>query len=66
MDDIVLILDDKTPRNFWPLGLVLDVYTYQNDGLVRSVKLKTRTSEVTQPVNKIVLLEGADADQNDK
>ncbi len=66
VDDIVLVLDDKTPRNFWPLGRVLEVYTNRNDGLVRSVKLKTRTSELTRPVNKIVLLEGADADQNDK
>ena len=66
VDDIVLVLDDKTPRHFWPLGRVLEVYTNRNDGLVRSVKLKTRTSELTRPVNKIVLLEGADVTQNDK
>ena len=49
VDDIALILDDKTPRNFWPLGRVLEVYTNRNDGLVRSVKLKTRASELTRP-----------------
>ena len=64
--DVVLVLDDKTPRNFWPLGRVLEVYTNRNDGLVRSVKLKTRTSELTRPVTKIVLLERADIVENDK
>ena len=66
VNDIVLVLDDKSPRNFWPLGRVLEVYTNRNDGLVRSVKLKTRTTELTRPVNKIVLLEEADVTQNDK
>ena len=64
--DIVLVLDDKTPRNSWPLGRILEVYTNRNDGLVRSVKLKTRTSELRRPVNKIALLEGADVADNDK
>ena len=47
--DVVLLLDDKTP-----LGRILEVYTNRNDGLVRSVKLKTRASELRRPVNKIV------------
>ena len=64
--DIVLVLDDKTPRNSWPLGRILEVYTNSNDRLVRSVKLKTRASELRRPVNKIVLLEGADVADNDK
>ena len=64
--DIVLVLDDKTPRNSWPLGRILEVYTNRNDGLVRSVKLKTRISELRRPVNKIALLEGADVADNDK
>ena len=64
--DIVLVLDDKTPRNSWALGRILEVYTNRNDGLVRSVKLKTRASELRRPVNKIVLLEGADVADNNK
>ena len=64
--DIVLVLDDKTPRNSWPLGRILEVYINRNDGLVRSVKLKTGTSELRRPVSKIALLEGADVADNDK
>ncbi|XP_028406775.1 uncharacterized protein LOC114529217 [Dendronephthya gigantea] len=65
-NDIVLVLDDKTPRNSWPMGRVLEVYPNRNDGLVRSVRLKTKTSELTRPVTKIVLLEEADIAKNDK
>ena len=66
VNDIVLLLDDKTPRGSWPLGRVVEVYKNRCDGLVRSVKLKTRTAELTRPVNKITLLEGAEATKNDK
>ena len=62
----MLVLDDKTPRDSWPVGRVLEVYASRRDGLVCSVKLKTKTSELRRPVNKIVLLEGADAIKNDK
>ena len=64
--DVVLILDDKTPRSSWPLGRVLEVHANSNDGLVRSVKLKTRSSELIRPITKIVLLEEADIHQNEK
>ena len=64
--DIVLILDDKTPCSLWPLGQVLEVHANSNDGLVRSVMLKTRSSELVRPITKIVLLEEADIHQNDK
>lgn len=58
-DDIVLVLDDNKPCSSWPLGRIIEVYTNCNDGLVRSVKLKTSTSELVRPVHKIVLLEAA-------
>ena len=58
-DDIVLVLDDNKPRSSWPLGRIMEVHTNRNDGLVRSVKLKTSTSELVPPVHKIVLLEAA-------
>lgn len=63
VNEIVLLLDDKTPRSSWPLGRVIEVYTNRRDG---SVKLKTRTTELIRPVNKITLLEGAEATKNDK
>lgn len=44
----------------------LEVYSNNNDGFVSFVKLKTRKGELTRPVNKIVLLEAADEDQNNK
>jgi hypothetical protein len=54
--DIVLIADKNVPRNEWMLGRVMD--TYQGaDGEVRSVKLKTKRSELVRPVNKVCLLE---------
>ena len=59
MDDVVLVLDDNKPCNSWLLGETLEVYRSSKDGLVCSVKLKTTTSELVRPVDKIVLLESA-------
>ena len=66
VDDVVLVLDESTPRSSWPLGCVIEVYKNSRDGLVRSVKVKTRTSELVRPVVKIVLLEAASKPANDK
>ena len=55
----MLVFDDNKPRNSWPLGRILEVYTNRKDGLVRFVKLKTSTSELVRPIDKIVLLEAA-------
>ena len=54
--DLVLMTDENTPRYLWPLGLITDV-THGRDGLVRSVKLRTRNTELVRPITKIVLLE---------
>ena len=43
-NDIVLLLDENTPRCTWPLGRVLEVYRNSKDGLVRSAKVKTKMS----------------------
>ena len=56
--DLVMIADEVTPRNLWPLGLVTDAIRGR-DGLVRSVRVKTRKTELLRPVTKIVLLEAA-------
>lgn len=56
--DLVLIADENTPRNIWPLGLV-KLVNKGKDGLVRSVCVKTRSAELVLPITKIVLLEGA-------
>lgn len=57
--DVVLVLDDSLPRCSWPLGRVIEVFPNHSDGLVRSVRLKTKSSVLVRPVDKLVLLEAA-------
>ena len=57
VNDVVLVVDESTPRGSWPLGRVLEVHESRDDGLVRSLKVKTRTSVLTRPIDKVVLLE---------
>ena len=57
--DVVLLADEKTPRGLWPLARILDVKRNKKDGLVRSVTLKTKSSVLQRPIDKIVLLEAA-------
>ena len=59
INDIVLVLDENVPKSCWLLGRILEVYHNKRDGLVRSVKVKTKTSLLVQPVDKLVLLEAA-------
>ena len=66
VDDLVLFLNENTPRSSWPLARVLEVYANTKDGLVRSVKLKTSTAVLVRPVDKLVLLEAVDAPMNDE
>jgi len=54
--DLVMLMDVLTPRNLWPIGLVQSV-DVGRDGLVRSVKVKTKDGVYARPVVKIVLLE---------
>ena len=51
--DLVLLLDENSP-----LGLVKDI-SVGRDGLVRSVRVKTATTEFVRPITKLVVLEGA-------
>ena len=44
----VVVIKDKSQRNLWPMGLVLDVKT-SKDGLVRSATIKTKASTSTNP-----------------
>lgn len=54
--DIVLIADSGAPRGAWPLGRVLEAIS-DKKGLVRSVKVKTKTNVVERPVSKLCLLQ---------
>ena len=55
--DLVLLCDEATPRNLWPMGIVLEAKEGR-DGLVRSIKVKTKSTILVRPVTKVVLLEG--------
>ena len=56
--DLVILLDENSPRGSRPLGLVKDIYVGR-DELVRSVRVKTATTEFVRPITKLVVLEGA-------
>ena len=53
--DVVLIADDGLPRCQWPLGRVVETRV-SRDGLVRSVRLRTRGTELWRPVTKLVFM----------
>lgn len=59
--DIVLVVDESTPRNAWPLGRVVDVMRNSKDGYVRRVSVRTKSTVLQRPVNKIVLLESIES-----
>ena len=57
--DVVLMLDENTPGSSWPLRRILEVFPNRSDGLVRIVKLRTKSSVLVRPIDKIVLLEAS-------
>lgn len=58
--DLVVIIDEKAPRNSWPLGRVVKALP-GSKGLVRSVLVKTKTNIIQRPITKLCLLmEAAD------
>ena len=59
--DMVLIVDSSVHRGSWPLAKVKEV-NVGRDGLVRSARLLTKTSELVRPITKLVFLEGAHYD----
>lgn len=56
VNDIVLVIDEKTVRGQWPLGRIIEVYPDEY-GYVRSVKVKTTVSCYVRPVTKLCFLE---------
>jgi hypothetical protein len=57
--DIVLIADERLPRNFWIMGKVTEVFP-DKSGHVRQALVKTKTTTLRRPVNKLCLLLEAD------
>jgi hypothetical protein len=56
--DVVLIKDERS-RCLWNLGKVITLHN-SNDGVTRSVTLKTRNGNITRPIIKLVPLEISD------
>ncbi|MCP3679961.1 MAG: transposase family protein, partial [Gammaproteobacteria bacterium] len=54
--DLVLLVEEVTPRYLWPMGIVEEV-KLGRDGLVRVVKVKTNTTTLIRPISKVVALE---------
>ncbi|KAK7884419.1 hypothetical protein WMY93_027542 [Mugilogobius chulae] len=57
--DIVLIVDDSSPRNSWVTGKVVQT-TPDKSGFVRQVRVKTKTTTLDRPITKICLLQEVD------
>ena len=58
--DLVLIHDLNVPRGHWPIGRIIEAIPSPNDNLVRTVKIKTSSGVYTRPIQKTLLLEGAE------
>ncbi|KAJ8364798.1 hypothetical protein SKAU_G00136290 [Synaphobranchus kaupii] len=53
--DIVLIIDESSPRNSWPMGRIADTFP-DKKGHVRRVKVKTQNGTLDRPITKLCLL----------
>ena len=56
--DIVLIMEDL-PRNQWLMGRVVETFPGR-DNLVRTAKVKTKSTTLVRPVHKLCLIESAE------
>ena len=54
-NDIVLLMDDSTPRQSWPLGRVTKPH-FDRHGDVRSATVKTSTGVLERPINKLCVI----------
>ena len=57
MGKIVLINDDNLPKHSWKLTKIIETIT-SKDGLIRILVVKTPTSILRRPIQKLSLLEG--------
>ena len=61
--DVVVIADDL-PRNQWSMGRVEEIYP-GGDGLVRTVKVKTKSTTLVRPIHKLCLLESVSEERTE-
>ena len=60
IDDLVLIMEDDSPRGQWPMGIVSEI-EHSADGRVRSATIRCKDKEKRRPIHKLVLLERHDS-----
>ena len=53
--DIVFVSAENCPWNCWPVGRILEVFP-DRKGLVRRVKVKTKSTVLERPIEKLSLL----------
>ena len=63
VNDVVLLVDNNTPRAQWSMGRVSSVYSDEH-GIVRTVSVKCRGSELLRPIHKLCLILPADEDKD--
>jgi len=56
VEDLVVIKDENTPPNHWPLARITAVHPSARDHLVRVVTVKTQNSSYTRPITKLIRL----------
>lgn len=54
-NDIILIVDDTSPRSSWPMGRVIETIP-DSTGYVRRVKVRTKSKILERPITKLCLL----------
>ncbi|KAK0136741.1 hypothetical protein N1851_027094 [Merluccius polli] len=56
--DVVLIVDESAPRGSWLMGRIVKTMEDEH-GMVRKVRVKTKTNELERPITKLCLLQEA-------
>ena len=56
INDLVLVMDEDTPRGQWPMGVVSAIER-SSDGCVRAATVRCKDKEKRRPIHKLVLLE---------
>ncbi|VDP93917.1 unnamed protein product [Echinostoma caproni] len=59
--DIVLLADERLRRDEWPLAIIEECLP-DEDGLVRTVKVRTAAGETLRDIRRICYLEGDEAE----
>ena len=61
VNDIVILVDQATPRSQWPLGRVVKTFP-DKENSVCSVQVKTSKSRFTRPISKLCVVVPSDSE----